>query len=96
MKNMPMNIVRVGIHLEEGCDWEKGDYSLHLEGFIGSLDLNRAGGVDDINLIKDAVENELEDIIRCKGVGYFSMTLREDGEWEDVFWHKYYTVVEVS
>lgn len=58
---------------------------------VGALDITTEGGVDDITLIKDAIENDFDfDSIEDEVCVFFRM--KETGEWEDVFWHKYYVI----
>ena len=89
-----INFVQVFIHIEHGCDPHEGEYSLVLGSFIGNLDLSSTGGADDISLIKDCVEENLESI-NLPAEGTAEVVLRESGEWEDVFWHKYYEIDRV-
>lgn len=91
----PINYVCVVIYTEEGCSPEEGEYGLSLCSFIGALDLSAPGGTDDIQLVKDAVENEI-DFKLLPIEGETEVILRESGEWEDVFWHKYYEVKRVT
>lgn len=93
MKNTIDNpiYVRVAITTESGCDATDGEYSLELTGFTGALDIDSPGGVDDISLIKEAIEDHV-DFSSLPKEGITLVTLRESGEWEDVFWHKYYVV----
>lgn len=95
LSSRPINTIKVVVTLESDCDWREGEYSMHLGGFIGSLDLSSYGGVDDITLIKEGVEERLEDVIGDKEEGQFEITLEESGEWEGYNWHKWYNVVRV-
>ncbi len=94
LENRLLNYVSVYIETERGCNPQEGDYSLHITSVIGSLDIGAAGGVDDVSLIKDCVENNL-DGFDLPEEGCAEIVLRESGEWEDVFWHKYYEVERV-
>ena len=91
LEDREVNTVEVTIGVESGCNPFDGEYSLHIAGFIGALDIGAVGGVDDVSLIKDCIENNLEEL-PLPEEGHCSVTLEESGEWEDVFWHKYYIV----
>lgn len=86
-----VNYVQVIIYTEKGCNPEQEEYSLVLGGFMGTLNLDAPGGVDDISLIKDAIINDV-DFSNLPIEGCTEVILKESGEWEDVFWHKYYAV----
>ena len=94
IEDRSINFVQVFIRTEHGCDPHEGEYSLVLGSFIGGLDLSSTGGVDDISLIKDCIENNLESL-NLPAEGTTEVVLRESGEWEDVFWHKYYEIERV-
>lgn len=89
------NIVNVTMFLESGCDPSDGEYGLNITQFIGALDISAAGGVDDITLIKDAIENNI-DFSALPKEGFVEIRLKESGEREDVFWHKYYVIVSTD
>jgi len=94
IEDREINTVQVIIGTELDCDPKEGEYSVHLSSFIGALDLSSIGGVDDISLITDCIENDLNfDILPKEGSTI--VTLEESGEWEDVFWHKYYKITRV-
>ena len=86
------NIVQVLIHTETGCNPLVGEYSLHIGSVIGALDISSVGGVDDVSLIKDCIIERVLDEIDLPEEGTTEIILRESGEWEDVFWHKYYEI----
>jgi hypothetical protein len=89
-----INYVSVLIYTESGCYPEDGEYSLVISSFIGSLDINSPGGTDDISLIDDCIKNEI-DFPGLPKDGVTEVVLKESGEWEDVFWHKYYIVERI-
>ena len=95
MNPRSINFVQVFINTEHGCDPHEGEYSLVLGSFTDELDLSSTGGVDDISLIKDCIENNL-DRLSLPPEGIADIVLRESGEWEDVFWHKYYEIERVA
>jgi hypothetical protein len=93
-----MNIVDVLIQTEDGCNYLDGEYTVSIIGFVGSLDLTAVGGTDDATLIKECIDNAVmsNDIELCQE-GFEEVRVIESGEWEDVFWHKYYVIMpEVS
>lgn len=90
-----MKKVEVLLWLEKGCLKDEGEYSVHLKSFSEPLDLDQPGGVDDISLIMDCIANSLDEIELPEEV-LTTVTLDESGEWEDVFWNKYYVVAGVS
>lgn len=86
------NKVLVVITTESGCNPEEGEYQLHLISQKNPLDLNCYGGVDDASLIVDCIENAISEL-ELPEEGETEVNLIESGEWEDVFWHKYYEVI---
>jgi len=48
----------------------------------------------EYSMIKDCIENNFEEIELAKE-GCTQVILKESGEWEDVFWHKYYVIERV-
>ena len=95
LEDRQLNIISVNIHTEEGCNPMDGEYQIDLISFIGALDLSAVGGVDDISLITDCIENDF-DFEKLPQCGFANVILKESGEWEDVFWHKYYTIEKVD
>lgn len=91
IEDRTVNYVHVIVYVENGCDVNEGEYSINLVGLLGSLDLNSYGGVDDISLIKEAIDNFMLEG-QYRGDVAIDIVLKESGEWEDVFWHKYYIV----
>lgn len=91
----PQNIVQISIHTEMGCDPEEGEYSMFISGLIGALDLSAPGNPYDIQLIKEAIEDDL-DFDKLPTEGSTEVILKESGEWEDVFWNKYYVIESVT
>jgi len=94
MVDRSVNYVQALIQTESDCDPSIGEYSLSITGFTSSLDLSGHGGTDDISLIKNAIENHV-DLLRLPPEGWTEVTLRESGEWEDVFWHKFYVIENI-
>jgi hypothetical protein len=91
----PINYVQCVIYTESGCQPSEGEYGLSLCSFIGALDLNAPGGADDIQLIKDAIDDGV-DFDSLPSEGETEVILRESGEWDDMFWHKYYEVERIT
>ena len=91
IKDRPINYISILLDTEEDCDPEEGEYSLVIISFIGGLDLSPKDGTDDISLIKECIENDV-DFDKLPKEGTTEIILKESGEWEDVFWHKYYEV----
>ena len=91
IENRPINYVSILLNTEKDCDPSDGEYSLVIISFIGSLDLSSYGGVDDISLIKESIENNI-DFSKLPEEGTTEIILKESGEWEGLFWHKYYEI----
>ena len=89
------NRVHLNLTTESGCDPKKGEYSMSVLGFAGSLDISSIGGVDDVSLIKECIENNL-DFAMLPAEGWADIMLKEAGEQEDVFWHKYYEIESIT
>jgi len=89
-----MNIVNIAIQTESGCNPLDGEYTAQITSFVGELDITAVGGVDDATLIKEAVDNAImnNEIELCEE-GFKEVRFIESGEWEDVFWHKYYVIM---
>jgi hypothetical protein len=94
IEDRTINFIEVCIYTELGCDLNEGEYSIIINSFIGTLDISSIGGVDDISLIKDCIENSLDDI-QLANEGCTQLILKESGEWEGYSWHKYYEVHRV-
>ncbi len=94
IKNRSINYVSVSIYTESGCNQDEDEYSLTINNSSNSLDISSVGGVDDISLIKDCIVNKLGSFILPEE-GMTEIILKEDGEWDDVFWHKYYVVERI-
>ena len=92
IKERPINYVNVILNVEEGCKPEEGEYGLIITNFLGYLDITCNNGNDDLTLIKEAITNEINDYPKN---GELHIVLKESGEWEDVFWNKYYIVERV-
>ena len=94
LKDKSLNVVSVLIFTEAGCDFDDGEYTAEISGFVGTLDISSNGGVDDVSLVKEAIEEEIDASLLPKE-GVTQVMLEETGEWEDVFWHKYYRVKQL-
>lgn len=87
----PINYVQVVMHCDDGCDVPNGEYSLAITGFCGALYIDVPGGADDPYLVASCIQNDF-DFSKAPKEGEVIFILRESGEWEDVFWHKYYEI----
>ena len=90
-----MKRVAVWINTESGCNAAEGEYSLFLAQISEPLDLSAVGGNDDISLIRECIADDL-DFSLLPEDGQTEIWLQESGEWEDVFWHKYYVIESVN
>ncbi len=87
------NTVSVHVTTEADCNFNDGEYTAEIVSFIGGLDITSLGGVDDISLIQEAIGEIEPELLPKEGVT--EVILEETGEWEDVFWHKFYAVKEL-
>lgn len=83
------NTIEVYLNTDSGCDPSIGEYSLHIISATMGIDITSS--VDDVQLVKDCIENNLE-FSNLPEEGTTSITMTESGEWEDVHWHKYYVI----
>ena len=90
IKNKELNYARIGLSTECSAD----EFSIEILDFIGSLNINLLGGVDDISLIKDCITNSLDEL-KLQRDCFYQIILVESGEWEDVSWHKYYEIIKI-
>jgi hypothetical protein len=91
IEDRPVHMVLVNLHVESGCDPKEGEYSMSIASFLGCLDISSIGGVDDISLIKECIENDFDfDLLPAEGMA--NIYLEESGEWEGYAWHKYYKI----
>lgn len=82
----PVNIYRVTVFTESGCDVDKGEYSINIITIIqGEI------AKEDFGLVEDCMAEVVGDMPE-EAVMEFTVT--ETGEREDVFWHKWYEVTE--
>ena len=96
IEDRPINYAQCHLITELGCDAIQGEYTLLLVGFLGTIDMtDTETGTDDICLIRDCIENEL-DFSKLPEEGVTELILEETGEWEDVFWHKYYKIARFA
>lgn len=91
LEDRTINYVGVSVCIEADCDVKEGEYSVSINGLIGGLDISAPGGIDDVSLIKECVDNYILGS-NYSGDIVIDLVLKESGEWEDVFWHKYYVV----
>ena len=86
------NIVEVYVGTESGCSVDDDEYSIHITGFFGSIDINQPGGTDDASLIKDCIDNNIH-LLKLPEEGSTRVILIESGEFEGYHWHKYYEIL---
>jgi len=68
----------------------EGEYDLSINKILnGWID------EDDFQLVKECIENDIEEKYLVNEI-IIDITLIETGEWEDVFWHKYYKIEKVE
>ena len=94
IEDRTINFIEVCIYTELGCDLSANEYSIMINSFIGALDISSIGGVDDISLIKDCIDNGIDDI-QFPEEGCTQLILKESGEWEGYSWNKYYEIERI-
>lgn len=90
-----MKKITVLITIEGGCDFQSGEYDVELLSFTEPLILTAPGGTDDISLVLDAIPENIT-VAESDKTEIFKATFVESGEWEDVFWHKWYDLESVE
>ena len=86
------NIIRASFFCEADCKALDDEYSISIEGVIGRLEADFY--CDDFDLVKEAIHNNLNlKEMKTDERQHIVFTLSESGEWEDVFWNKYYVVI---
>ena len=90
-----LNWAKVYIETEKDCNPLEDEYSLSLVSFTGTLDIDMDGSVNTILLIKECIDNDL-DFTKLPEEGFTEITLKESGEWEDVFWNAYYEIEQIN
>ena len=81
------NVVISHVITESGCDIKKGEYSVFIVQFIGSL------GKRDYELVHEAIDGCVDDL-NLPHEGATMVTLIETGEWDPhPIWHRYYQIV---
>lgn len=77
--------------VESDCNPLDGEYSLYIVSQSLPLDIFSVGGVDDVSLIAECVVNDIGNWTIPEEC-CIEIYLKESGEWDDVFWHKYYEI----
>lgn len=95
IEDRPVNVVQVLVHTESGCSVKEGEYTTLLGGFLGALSLDVPGGMDDPTLILDCIKEHIDEYVLPEE-GCSEFILIESGEWQDVFWHKYYEIARAT
>lgn len=90
-----INTVAVLVTTEDDCDPKEGEYDLTVSQIIGELDIRSLGGRDDVSLIQEAI-SEWIGTADLPEHGITEVVLRESGEWQDVYWVKWYEVDRVN
>lgn len=85
------NKVLLVMNIESGCDPKIGEYSLNIISFFGAIDITQNGGSDNVYLIRECVEEAI-DGWELPEEGDIEIIVNESGEWEDVYWNKYYEI----
>lgn len=84
-------ILDVSVHFESGCNPKDGEYSVYLNGIIGG-----SIHVSQFHLIEEAIAEDMGKKIPALEEGCVQVMMIEDGEWEDVFWNSYLTILSVT
>lgn len=92
ISDRPINIIQCELFIENDCKFSEGEYQLRITSFIGSLNLDNQNS--DTDLIIECIENDF-DKKNIEDDALYAITLKESGEWEDVFWHKYYVIEKI-
>lgn len=84
-------LLTIEVHTEAGCEINKGEYGVFITQIVGNVSL------DDIflDLIREAVVEAIygdNPEIRLPEEGCTEMRLEETGEWEDVFFNRYFRI----
>jgi hypothetical protein len=85
------NKLGVTIWTESGCSFKDGEFTVKISNIIeGEV------GHDDHQLVRECVWEEYENSDFPQLDAAYYVELVETGEWEDVFWHKYYQIADGS
>ena len=82
-------IIHAIVSLDADCSVEAGEYGVMFTATSQPVELN------DFEMAAEAIRENVEDF-GLKSETTATVMLREDGEWEDVHWHKYYTIEAFS
>lgn len=87
-----VNYVNLMLRVELGH--EVDEYTIELTGILGNLDIWTRDGADDISLIRECIESNINEL-KLPKEGWVDVVLKESGEWQDVFWCKWYEIERV-
>ena len=81
----------VVLFCEEDCNAMEGEYSIHLTSMNQGLYLGTVGESDDPYLIRECITEKF-DFTNLPSWSLVEVNVVESGEWEDVFWNKYFVI----
>jgi len=84
------NVYKVSMYFEKGCDFNEGEYNVEINDIV-----NGTVNLDDYQLVEECISEFFYEKGPLPDTTY-GLTLQETGEWEDVFWHKYYKIIKLS
>lgn len=90
-QDAPTKTITLELWRDDGSNIDDDEYSVRLVSFSEPLDLLSPGGTDDISLVMEGLVECLKRVV-FPPTSYVRVTMKESGEWEDVFWHKYYVL----
>lgn len=93
-QDAPTKTITFELWRDDGSNIDDDEYSVWLSSCSDPLNMSAPGGMDDVSLAMDCLRNCVYEIDFPHSTRVF-VTLKESGEWEDVFWHKYYVLKEV-
>ncbi|AZD86533.1 hypothetical protein C4K14_3709 [Pseudomonas chlororaphis subsp. aureofaciens] len=83
-------VFEITIETECGCDIEEGEYTVRVTHLLGNW-----LGEDDFSLIEEAVAEVIADL-NLPEEGHTTFIAFESGERQDVFWTKWFEIVNVA
>lgn len=92
--------VEVEIILEEGCKIEEQEYTILITDLDGqSLNINAPEGQDDISLIKECIEDNIEELALNETKKDFDLThvlLHKHNDFGEGFYREWYEIKDCS
>jgi len=92
------NEITVRIDTERDCNIHEGEYSVFLLGTKYPVELDPPGGETHFYLVTECIAENL-DKLNLPEEGYTTVKFREAGEWQDVFfvrWYELLGIIEVQ